>query len=163
MSCTRTHYDFIVVGSGAGGGTFAGIAAVAGAKVLVIERGSLSVSHENDHLVNQRMSVYGHNAGPDATQKRIIDGRIHLPWAPAFQANAAMYGGGTQVYGAQAWRFHPTDFRMASHYGVPAGSSLADWSISYLDLEPWYAVAERMIGVSGCATSMVHLPTYTSD
>ena len=163
MSSTGNHYDFIVVGSGAGGGTFAGIAAVAGAKVLVIERGSLSVSYGNDHLVNQRLSVYGHNAGPDATQQRIIDGRIQLPWSPGFQANAAMYGGGTQVYGAQAWRFHPNDFRMASHYGVPDGSSLADWPISYAELEPWYAVAERMIGVSGCAASMVHLPTFNDE
>jgi choline dehydrogenase-like flavoprotein len=163
MSSTGNHYDFIVVGSGAGGGTFAGIAAVAGAKVLVIERGPHSVSPGNDHLVNQRLSVYGHNAGPDATQKRIVDGRIQLPWASGFQANAAMYGGGTQVYGAQAWRFHPNDFRMASHYGVPDGSSLADWPIDYSELEPWYAVAERMIGVSGSAASMMHLPTYTSD
>lgn len=161
MRSIRKHYDFIVVGSGAGGGTFAGIAAVTGAKVLVIDRGPLTVAPSNDHLVNQRLSVYGHNAGPDGTQKRIVDGRVELPWAPAFQSNAAMFGGGTQVYGAQAWRFHPNDFRMASHYGVPEGSSLADWPIDYTELEPWYATAERIIGVSGHAKTMVHLPTYT--
>jgi choline dehydrogenase-like flavoprotein len=52
-------------------------------------------------------------------------------------------------YGAQAWRFMPQDFRMRSSYGTVAGSTLEDWPISYLDLEPWYEKAEREIGVSG--------------
>ena len=161
MSPNGSAYDYIVIGSGAGGGTFAGIAAMSGAKVLVIERGPETTLAGNDHLVNQRLSVYGHNAGPDKSHCRLIDGRLELPWAPAYQANAAMLGGGTQVYGAQAWRFHPSDFRMASVYGVPEGSSLADWPIGYEELEQWYAIAERMIGVSGDATSMLHLPTFT--
>ena len=58
-------------------------------------------------------------------------------------------GGGTRVYGAQAWRFAPEDFRMASTYGVPDGSGLADWPIDYDALAPWYARAEREIGVAG--------------
>jgi choline dehydrogenase-like flavoprotein len=163
MSPNSRKYDYIVIGSGAGGGTFAGIAAVSGANVLVIERGPSTANSDNDHLANQRLSIYGHNAGPDDTQVRIVDGRRELPWAPDFQANAAMLGGGTQVYGAQAWRFHPNDFRMASHYGVPEGSSLADWPLTYSDLEQWYAIAEHMIGVSGNAASMVHLPTYATN
>ena len=38
---------------------------------------------------------------------------------------------------------------MASTYGVPEGSSLADWPITYDDLEPYYERAEWEIGVSG--------------
>jgi choline dehydrogenase-like flavoprotein len=60
-----------------------------------------------------------------------------------------MVGGGTRVFGAQAWRFCPEDFRMASTYGIPDGSSLADWPISYEDLEPDYDRAEWELGVSG--------------
>jgi choline dehydrogenase-like flavoprotein len=55
----------------------------------------------------------------------------------------------------QAWRFHPDDFQMATRYGVPDGSSLADWPISYDDLEPWYARAETELGVSGDTTPYV--------
>ncbi len=58
-------------------------------------------------------------------------------------------GSGTLVYGGMAWRFLPDDFRMASRYGVPAGSSLTDWPIAYDDLEPWYDRAEWEIGVAG--------------
>jgi choline dehydrogenase-like flavoprotein len=53
------------------------------------------------------------------------------------------------VYGAQAWRFMPEDFRMATTYGVPGGSSLADWPIGYDDLEPFYERAEWELGVAG--------------
>jgi choline dehydrogenase-like flavoprotein len=62
-------------------------------------------------------------------------------------ANAV--GGGTALWGMQAWRFHPDDFRMATRYGVPPGSSLADWPIGYDELEPYYARAEWEIGVAG--------------
>jgi len=38
---------------------------------------------------------------------------------------------------------------MRSTYGVPTGSSLEDWPISYDDLEPFYEKAEYEIGISG--------------
>jgi choline dehydrogenase-like flavoprotein len=43
----------------------------------------------------------------------------------------------------------PADFRMASTYGVPEGSSLADWPITYDELEPFYERAEWELGVAG--------------
>jgi choline dehydrogenase-like flavoprotein len=64
------------------------------------------------------------------------------------------------VYGGQAWRFMPQDFRMASIYGVPEGSSLADWPISYDELAPYYERTEWEIGVAGDQTTMKHLPSY---
>lgn len=63
--------------------------------------------------------------------------------------NAAVIGGGTRVYGAQAWRFTADDFHMATRYGVPGGSALADWPIGYDELEPYYSLAERTMGVAG--------------
>ena len=71
------------------------------------------------------------------------------PLSGGYGNNAAGVGSGTQVYGAMAWRFLPDDFRMASRYGVPTGSSLADWPISYDDLAPAYEQAEWEMGVSG--------------
>ena len=71
------------------------------------------------------------------------------PHEAGYSNNAMTVGGGTRVYGAQAWRFAPEDFRMASIYGVPEGSGLADWPIDYDTLAPWYARAEREIGVAG--------------
>ena len=70
-------------------------------------------------------------------------------WDPRYGSNADTFGGGTRVYGAQAWRFMPEDFAMASTYGVPEGSALADWPIGYDEMEPFYTQAEYEIGVCG--------------
>ena len=150
-------YDAIIVGSGAAGGIVACVLAEAGHRVLLLERGSaLSFSDVGrDHLRNQRLSIYGHNAGPEITgnPRVFVDphgsSRVVRPHELDYHNNAACVGGGTRVYGAQAWRFHPDDFQMATKYGVPDGSSLADWPITYKTLEPFYERAEWELGAAG--------------
>ncbi len=152
-----TPYDAIVIGAGAGGGIVAGVLAEAGKRVLLLERGPhlAYTPAPPDHLRNQRVSRYGHTAGPalDGHPRVAVDldgrERVVLPHEGAYQNNAAVVGGGTRVYGGMAWRFLPQDFRMASLYGVPAGSSLADWPITYDDLAPAYERAEWEVGVAG--------------
>lgn len=151
------RYDAVVIGSGAGGGVTAAVLAEAGKRVLILERGRQVAFADigRDHLRNHRFVRYPHRSGPDleGNPRVLVDpaGQQHLVRAeqPGFHDNATMVGGGTRVYGAQAWRFLPTDFAMASTYGVPPGSSLADWPIGYDDLAPYYERAEWEIGVCG--------------
>src|SRR4029079_13216733 len=160
-------YDAIIIGTGAAGGIVACVLAEAGKHVLLLERGPV-VSFADvgrDQLRNQRLAIYGHNAGPEliGNQRVFVDptGRAGVvkPYEPDYHNNAACVGGGTRGYGAQAWRFHPDDFRMASKYGVPEGSSLADWPISYEDLEPFYERAEWELGAAGDGEStQSHIP-----
>ena len=152
-----THYDAIVVGAGAGGGVAAGVMAEAGKRVLLLERGrDLSFAQiGRDHLRNHRFARYGYTIGPDldGNPRVFVDqaGQAHVvrPHEDGYNHNTSAVGGGTRVYGAQAWRFLPDDFRMASVYGVPEGSSLADWPIGYAELAPFYERAEWEIGVAG--------------
>lgn len=166
----RAKYDAIIIGAGAGGGVAADVLTAAGKRVLLLERGQWQSFADTgrDPLRNQRLSLFGHNAGPSDDHPRVVqnaDGntRVVLPWQDGYQANAATVGGGTLVYGGQAWRFHPLDFKMASTYGVPAGSSLADWPIGYNDLAPHYEAVEHALGVCGDASAMTHLPPYARD
>ena len=80
------------------------------------------------------------------------------PHQPGYHNLAATVGSGTFLYGAMAWRFHRDDFRMASLYGVPEGSSLVDWPIGHEDLAPWYDHVEKFAGVSGSKENLPQLP-----
>ncbi|GAA3559561.1 GMC oxidoreductase [Kribbella ginsengisoli] len=151
------RYDCVVIGSGAGGGTAAQVIAESGRSVLVVETGSYpsTAGLASDHLRNPR-SVAGLPAPTDPDpmgrpRVSVVDGtaRVVLPPDGGWGNNAFTVGGGTRVYGAQAWRFVPLDFGMAGAYGVPEGSGLADWPITYAELEPYYSLAEQRFGVSG--------------
>jgi choline dehydrogenase-like flavoprotein len=157
LPAVSERYDAIVVGAGAGGGVSACVLAEAGYRVLLVERGpALALDEQPDHLRNQR-SVFGYQtpAGPPVHgNPRVVSaadgGTVAIaPSDGRWSNNAMTLGGGTRVFGAQAWRFSPEDFRMASTYGIPDGSSLSDWPISYADLEPYYDRAEWELGVSG--------------
>jgi choline dehydrogenase-like flavoprotein len=147
----------VIIGAGAGGGVVAKELAEAGLSVVLLERGRWYTAADcrKDDLRNQRTSVLGNNSGPDDQRNPRVavdmQGRERVVAASegAYSNNAACVGGGTFTYGAQAWRFHEKDFRMATTYGVPPGSTLADWPISYNHLEPFYEKAEYEIGVSG--------------
>jgi choline dehydrogenase-like flavoprotein len=151
-------YDAIIVGAGAGGGVAAAVLAEAGWRVLLAERGRWLGGDDlrPDHLHNARAAL----GYPQPTElppegyPRVFD----RPGGPAevvgsadwwWGGNASTVGGGTRVFGAQAWRFCAEDFEMATRYGVPPGSALADWPIGYADLAPWYDAVEWELGVSG--------------
>src|ERR1044071_4442527 len=124
-------FDAIIIGSGAAGGIVACVLAETGKHVLLLERGPrLSFADVGrDHLRNQRLAIYGHNAGPElAGNPRVfVDPqgrpRIVKPYELDYHNNAACVGGGTRVYGAQAWRFilttsawpRSTAFRREAH------------------------------------------------
>jgi choline dehydrogenase-like flavoprotein len=161
------HVNAVIVGAGAGGGVVAKELAEAGLHVILLERGKWysAADCRKDDLRNQRTSVLGNNSGPDDERNPRVavdlrgQERIVLASEGSYSNNAACVGGGTFTYGAQAWRFQEKDFRMASTYGTPSGSTLADWPISYSDLEPYYDKVEYEIGVSGdVAPDPFHAP-----
>jgi choline dehydrogenase-like flavoprotein len=74
---------------------------------------------------------------------------------------AQAVGGGTQLYGAVSLRFTPDDFRLKSYNegrtGLPGWNpadpsvSVTDWPVGYDEFEPYYAKAERLLGINGQA------------
>ena len=150
--------DVVVVGAGAGGGVVAWSRLEAGKRVLLLERGRAicaSPRWPRDHLRNHRLSLYGHNTGPD------LDGNPRVFVRPRRRrARGAADRMGLPQQRRRGRRRHAASTagrRGAScpglphglHYGVPEGSSLADWPICYDDLAPYYERAEWEIGVAG--------------
>ncbi|HEV8153187.1 MAG TPA: GMC family oxidoreductase [Solirubrobacteraceae bacterium] len=142
-------YDAVVIGAGAGGGVAACVLAEAGHRVLLVDRGrSLRRADlPRDHLRNARVwtGLERQVDPPAAGNPRLVGDEVVLPTQQLWNGNAFAVGGGTRVYGAQAWRFSPEDFRMRSTYGEP----FTDWPIAYDDLEPYYDCVEWEMGVCG--------------
>jgi choline dehydrogenase-like flavoprotein len=152
----ETPVDAVIVGSGAGGGIVAKELASAGWRVIVVERGPWLKSFGHDETRDSwTSSVHDAPFGPDASDVRTVRrtdrdaARIVKPRAPLHGTLPSVVGGGSVYYGAMAWRFRPETFRLRSLLGAVPGANLADWPVSYDDLEPYYEKAEYELGVSG--------------
>jgi gluconate 2-dehydrogenase alpha chain len=154
--------DVVIVGVGAAGGILAAELGKAGMKVIGLERGPrLKTEDFNPHdelRYFQRLDLRPNPKRQPVTWRPNANGRA-VPVAQQDYGNQA--GGGTVHYGAVSWRMHEDDFRARSQtvarYGasaIPEDSSLADWPLSYADLEPYYDRAEYELGVSGKAGNL---------
>lgn len=154
--------DVVIIGVGAAGGIIAAELAKAGMKVIGLERGPrLKTEDFNPHdelRYFQRQDLRPNIKSEPVTWRPNANARAN-PMPVLNNGNQA--GGGTVHYGAVSWRLHEDDFRARSHtlerYGasaIPEDSSLADWPLSYSELEPHYDRAEYELGVSGKAGNL---------
>src|SRR3954464_12305260 len=130
------HYDVIIIGTGAGGGTLAHRLAPSGKRILLLERGGY-LPREPENWDSQEVFL----------KERYLsgEGRIDKD-GTAFRPHQQYFvGGNTKFYGAILFRFRERDFGEVRHW---AGTSPA-WPIDYHDLEPYYAQAEELYLVHG--------------
>jgi choline dehydrogenase-like flavoprotein len=132
------HYDVVIIGSGAGGGTLAWSLAPTGKRILLLERGDY-LPRERDNWDTEAVFLRGHYT----TTEQWVDAD-----GDAFTPEQNYYvGGNTKFYGAALFRLRPEDFGEILHHG---GTSPA-WPLGYQDFEPWYAQAEQLYVVHGAA------------
>lgn len=130
------HYDVIVIGSGAGGGTLAHRLAPTGARVLILERGDY-LPRERDNWDSSALFVRAKYRAPEVWYDR---------HGNAFPPEVNYYvGGNTKFYGAALFRLRPEDFGELRHHD---GISPA-WPLDYTDFEPYYTQAEHLYRVHG--------------
>jgi choline dehydrogenase-like flavoprotein len=129
-------YDVIIIGTGAGGGTLAQHLAPSGKRILLLERGEY-VPREKDNWDSRTVNLEGRYQTKDIWKD--IEGKDLHPHTNYW------VGGNTKFYGAALFRLRKEDFGELRHHG---GVSPA-WPISYEDLEPYYARAERLYHVHG--------------
>ncbi|WP_331737052.1 GMC family oxidoreductase (plasmid) [Streptomyces canus] len=130
------HYDVIVIGTGAGGGTLAHRLASTGKRILILERGGY-LPRERDNWDSTAVFVKGKYRAPEFWYDK---------HGNQFPPEVNYYvGGNTKFYGAALFRLRPEDFGELRHHDGISPS----WPISYLDLEPYYVQAEHLYRVHG--------------
>jgi choline dehydrogenase-like flavoprotein len=141
--------DFVIVGSGAAGGIIAKELSTAGFSVVVLEQGPRLTEAQFDHDEFGTF-MQSRNANSMATQPQSFRQTSKDKATPALTAiYGRIVGGSNAHFTGNFWRLRPIDFNEASVLGGVPGTGLADWPISYDDLEPYYTKAEWELGVSG--------------
>ncbi|TXS40123.1 GMC family oxidoreductase [Streptomyces sp. uw30] len=130
------HYDVVIIGTGAGGGTLAHRLAPTGKRILLLERGDY-LPRERDNWDSTAVFVKGKYRAPEFWYDK---------HGNEFPPEVNYYvGGNTKFYGAALFRLRPEDFGELRHHD---GISPA-WPIRYEDLEPYYTQAEQLYLVHG--------------
>jgi choline dehydrogenase-like flavoprotein len=130
------HYDVVIIGSGAGGGTLAQRLAPTGKSILILERGE-HLPREADNWSPKAVFI----ENKYRTKEVWYDHR-----SKPFHPNTHYWvGGNTTFYGAALMRLREGDFQETQHKG---GVSPA-WPIDYHDLKPYYDEAEILWKVHG--------------
>src|SRR3954454_21077604 len=150
-----TEVDFVVIGSGAGGGIMAKQLSTAGFSVVVLEQGGwgkYGKEHEytKDEYLNEEGGIDYQLMSDPVRQPNTFRRTDKEKATPGTHSYGCVVGGGTVTYGGSSWRHLPYEFREASHDPtIPSGTSMADWPITYEELEPYYTQAEWEMGISG--------------
>ena len=132
------HYDVVIIGTGAGGGTMLYALAGTGARILVAERGGF-VPQEDA------------NWDPAAVWKELRY-RTDERWLDAAGEPFPPYthygvGGNSKFWGSVLYRLRREDFGALQH----ADGVSPAWPIDYETLAPYYEQAERLYHVHGHA------------
>ena len=155
----KTPVDFVIVGAGGAGGVVAKELSTAGFQVVVLEQGPYFREQDFDHdelkfkdvfdppFIGREILTNDHSLQPNTFRKTERDKAV----LTAFAQYGRCVGGGTVHFAGNYWRFHEVDFAERSRWGAVEGSDLADWPITYAELEPFYTKAEWELGVSGLA------------
>jgi choline dehydrogenase-like flavoprotein len=130
------HYDVIIIGSGAGGGTLTWKLAASGKRILLIERGPY-VPREKENWSTRAVNLESRYNTKETWRDR--DGKELHPHTNYY------VGGNTKFYGSALFRLREEDFGELRHHG---GLSPA-WPVGYDEFEPYYTEAERLYHVHG--------------
>jgi choline dehydrogenase-like flavoprotein len=157
----RTQVDFVVIGAGGAGAVVAKELCTAGFQVVILEQGPYLHERDFEHDELKFKNIYasptiGHevltndHALQPNTFRKTDDEKASVTTSLEY---GRCVGGGTVHFTGNYWRFHEIDFHERSKWGELPGTGLADWPITYAELEPYYTKAEWELGISGLAGS----------
>ncbi|MHB8219318.1 MAG: GMC oxidoreductase [Acidimicrobiales bacterium] len=154
--------DAVVVGSGPGGAAAADVLTRAGWSIVIVEKGRNHLLDPDDmsrpaadYSNDELKFVHRHFLGPDPyleprTFRRGTEDGERIFVGEVNSVPSTVGGGGTHADG-KVPRFREVDFGLLSELGPQPDADVRDWPVGYDELEPYYAEAERAIGVAGTA------------
>src|SRR5438094_3668355 len=170
----KSQFDVIVVGSGASGGWACKRLSEARLKVALVDAGR---KHgDEDFREHKRpFDLKDRDRAPEMVRKtRPVQSQlgscneytydwfcndIEEPYTTAenkpfsWVGRLRVTGGRTNVWGRVSLRFSDWDLKAASYDGYGE-----DWPLTYKDLEPYYDLVEKYVGVTGMSEGLEHLP-----
>jgi choline dehydrogenase-like flavoprotein len=152
--------DAVVIGTGPAGATAADVLTSAGWSVIMLEKGrnhllSLDapfgpLGHvSNDEIKFNRRHFLGPDPFLEPRSYRRDDADGDRLFAGEVNNLPSTVGGGGFHADGKLPRFRAVDFKPLSELGPIDGADIVDWPIDYDEMEPYYAEAERLIGVAG--------------
>jgi choline dehydrogenase-like flavoprotein len=157
----RVVWDVIVVGTGMGGGMLGHRLARSGRRVLFVEKGRSTlpgtpgtIRAAMPELAEPRAarSAETHydalaRAGRTTDEITDISGRFSKRFVPFIGSGT---GGSSALYGMVCERFFVDDFTPRQNFRDPGDSTVPEaWPLTYDQMSPWYAEAEKLLGVRG--------------
>ncbi|HZU46165.1 MAG TPA: GMC family oxidoreductase [Mycobacterium sp.] len=157
----RVVWDVIVVGTGMGGGMLGYSLARSGRRVLFVEKGRSTLPGSPgiirsalpelaEPLVGRSAEAYYDalaRAGRSTDEIEDISGRFSRRFVPFIGSGT---GGSSALYGMACERFFVRDFTPRQNFRDPGDSTVPDaWPVTYDQMRPWYAAAEKLLGVRG--------------
>ena len=155
-------FDVCVIGSGAGGGPIAYELSKAGHSVVVLEKGRW---FKEDDFYKDEMACCIHEVfTPNLKEEQHVvetergdDWRVQKTSESSWNLwNGNIVGGSSNFMSGFFHRLKPIDFNLKSTFGAIEGANMADWPISYDDLEPYYDKVEKVVGISGKVVKHKH-------
>ncbi|MEL7035391.1 MAG: GMC family oxidoreductase [Cyanobacteria bacterium J06592_8] len=144
------HYDVIIIGTGAGGGTLAYKLASTGKKILILERGGFMPLSEQNRA---EVDIFKKERYRAPERWYDTEGESFRP------LNNYAVGGNTKIYGATLQRMRERDFEEVKHHDGIA----PEWPLKYKDFEPYYTEAEKLYQVHGLAGEDPSEPPRSED
>jgi len=157
----RIEWDVIIIGAGMGGGMLGHRLARAGRRVLFVEKGRSTLPGTPGTIrsampelaepqASRSINTYYDTlarAGRSNDEITDISGRRPRRFVPYIGSGT---GGSSAIYGMVCERFFVDDFTPRQYFADPGESTVPEaWPISYEQMAPWYAEAEKLLGVRG--------------
>lgn len=157
----RVMWDVIVVGTGMGGGALGYALAKSGRRVLFLEKGRStlpgapgtirsSIPEVAEPFASRSVEAYYDalaRAGRSTDEIEDISGRFSRRFLAGIGSGT---GGSSALYGMVCERFFARDFTPRQDFPDPGDSTVPEaWPVTYEQMRPWYAAAEKLLGVRG--------------